>query len=1133
MILFLMILRSGAPLAALRRSLQFPAEVARRLLLGRAMHPSFRSLPIAFLSLVVLLPARSEDNPGEPKGGPPHLKRLRFRNIGPSAGGRVCRVAGVPGDPLTCYAATAASGVWKSSDGGLHWKPVTDAMPTSTFGSIAISPSDPNVIYAGSGEANIRGNVEVGNGIYRSTDAGKTWQHVWKQEGQIGTMLVHPTNPDVAYAAVLGKAFGPSEERGVYRTTNGGKTWNRILYKNADSGASDVCFDPRNPRILFAGIWQVRRRPWEMTSGGPGSGLYVSRDSGDTWTQLVAPPPEGSPDFGRDPASGTKRCKGLPEGLWGKVTVAVAPSDSQRVYAMIEADKGGLFRSNDGGDTWENVNGHRAIRQRAWYFSTFTVDPRNADILWFPQVPLLKSIDGGRSLLRVKGPHHGDHHDIWIDPKNPQRVIDANDGGVDLSSNGGQTWHAPPLPLGQFYHISVDNRTPYRISGTMQDIGTAQGPSNSLLSGGIPLAAWYPVGGGETGFTASDPDDPNIVYAGEYGGYVTRWDYRTRQARDIGIYPFNPSGHGAEDLKYRFQWTAPLMVSPHDGKVVYHAANVLFRTRDAGLTWTPISKDLTRNDRSKQKWSGGPITGDNTGVEVYGTIFAVTESPKQRGVLWAGSDDGLVHVTRDDGKTWENVTAGLTKAGLPEWGTVVCIEPSPFDADAAYVVADAHKLDDRKPYLFATADGGKTWRSLTAKVPLDQGYLDVVREDPKKKGLLYAGSERGILTSSDAGASWEPLKLNFPSVRVTDLVVKDDDLVVGTNGRSIWILDDLTPLRLGKPTLTEEAQLLPPQPAHRYRYSSPLARGLSTSIGQNPPEGAILHYRLRAKPKGDVVLKVRDGAGKVIRTLTSKKEPEEPADEGAYDESSYKPVLLPTEEGLHRVVWDLRMEGADTIRGARVDSGEPRVGPLVNPGTYTVELLVGGKAQQEKLEVKLDPREVGRVEPADLEQQLRLTVNIRDEITLLVRTAEQLRSVRKQLQEREELLADEERGKELVKAAKALLPKLDEVEAKLHNPKAKVAYDILAQKGGAQLYSQLVWQYELLKEGDGPPTQGLREVHAEQAERLKAYAEAWQKLVKEDIVRLNALAKKLDLPGVVVPSGRPGKAGRPAARRRR
>ncbi len=569
----------------------------------RTKRTSFRIL-LTLATFVTLngVPAARSDEPN--KGGPPEFKRLKFRSIGPAAGGRVCRAAGVPGDPLTFYAATAASGLWKSSDGGIHWKPIFDDQPTSTLGALAIAPSDPNVIYAGSGEANIRGNIEVGNGIYKSTDAGKTWKHVWKQEGQIGTLIVHPANADIAYAAVLGHAFGPNPERGVYRTIDGGKNWQRVLSRDADIGASDVCFDPSNPKVLFAGLWQARRRPWELMSGGTGSGLYTSRDGGDTWTQLLPEPEPDSVFFGKDAPAGKKYVKGLPEGMWGKVGVAVAPSDARRVYALIEADKGGLFRSDDGGETWKLVSDNRAIRQRAFYYTTLTVDPRNPDVIWCPQVPLLKSIDGGKTFQRVKGPHHGDHHDIWIDPKDPRRIINSNDGGVDISTNGGETWFAPPMPWGQFYHISVDNRLPYHVAGTMQDIGTGSGPSNSLAKAGIAPSDWHPVGGGETGFTASDPTDPDIVYAGEYGGYISRYDHRTRQARNVGVYPFNPSGHDPANLKYRFQWTAPILISPHDHRVVYHAANVLFKTSDAGRHWTPISQDLTRNDQQQTEMVG-------------------------------------------------------------------------------------------------------------------------------------------------------------------------------------------------------------------------------------------------------------------------------------------------------------------------------------------------------------------------------------------------------------------------------------------------------------------------------------------------------------------------------------------------
>ncbi|HXG09502.1 MAG TPA: hypothetical protein VNK04_06905 [Gemmataceae bacterium] len=1064
---------------------------------------SHKPVAVALLVLVVLLTDRAPAQ--EVKGGPPEFKHLKYRSIGPAAGGRVSRACGVPGDPLTYYFAGAASGVWKSTDGGVTWKPIFDDQPVSSIGSIAVAPSDPNIIYVGSGEANIRGNVAAGNGIYKSTDAGKTWKHVWKQEGQIGTLIVHPTNPDIAFAAVLGHAFGPNPERGIYRTTDGGKTWQRVLYKDPDTGASDVCFDPSNPRILFAGLWQARRRPWELVSGGPGSGLYVSRDGGDTWKRL------GGAGVPKDDL------KGLPEGIYGKVTVAVAPSDPRRVYALIEAEKGGLYRSDDGGENWKLINGERYLRIRPWYFSVITVDPRNADVVWACSLRLLKSIDGGKTFRQVKGPHHVDHHDLWIDPTNPQRMIDANDGGVDLSNNGGETWFAPPLPICQFYHISADNRVPYHVGGNIQDIGTAYGPSNSLSTAGIALADWYTVGGGETGFTVPDPTDPNIIYAGEYGGYISRFDYRTRQAQNISVYPFNPSGHAAEALRYRFQWTAPILISPHDPKTVYHAANVLFRTRDGGKTWTPISPDLTRNDKSKQKWSGGPITGDNTGAEVYGTIFALAESPKEPGVLWAGSDDGLVHISRDNGKNWTNITANIP--GLPEWGTVACIEASSFDPGTAYVVVDAHRLDDMRPYLWKTTDYGQSWTSLTSKLPQDV-YLHVVREDPKQKGVLYLGTERGVSFSTDGGATWKELKLNLPTVAVHDLVVKDNDLVVGTNGRSIWIFDDLTPIRRMNAAVAEEGlHLFPCQPAIRWRYHSPVHSTEDRYAGENPPRGAIIHYHLPKKPKDPITLQILDAQGNLVNELDSKDDPDEiPEDDPDAPFRPVKKTKLGTEVGVNRVVWDLHYRGAEVIKGAKVDAGDPKVGPLVNPGTYTLRLTVDGQTRTTTVEVKPDPRV--QATTAELNEQLQLALAIRDDITQLTRIVNQIRAVRNQLNSRNDLLKDDSRAEPLIKASKDVIGKLDELEGKLHNPKARVVYDILALPGGARLYSQLTFLLEALKDSDGAPTQGIREQYAERRQELRQYEAEWKALISGELARLNELARKLEVPGVIVPAGK-------------
>jgi photosystem II stability/assembly factor-like uncharacterized protein len=1023
----------------------------------------------------------------EPRRPPVDFPGLKFRLVGPFVGGRATRVAGLAGDPFTYYVATASGGVWKSTDGGIKWIPIFDDMEISSIGSLAVAPSDPNVIYVGAGEANIRGNVGAGNGIYKSTDAGKTWTHVWKQEGQIGTMVVHPKNPDIAFAAGLGHAFGPNPERGVYRTVDGGKSWQQVLKKDADTGASDVCMDPNNPRILFAGLWQARRKPWDLVSGGPGSGLYASHDGGDTWKEL-----------GKD--------QGMPEGIKGKIGCAVAPSDGQRVYALIESEKGGLYRSNDGGEHFSLSSSHHALRQRAWYYSTVSVDPKNADVVWFPQVPLLRSIDGGKTIHSVKA-HHGDLHDAWIDPQNPSRVITAHDGGVSITSDFGKTWFTPPLPLAQLYHVGTDTAVPYHLHGAMQDLGTAWGPSNSLKESGIVNGEWADVGGGEAGHTVSEAGNPDIVYGGEYLGIFTIYDRKTGQARNVSAYPENESGHGDGDFKHRFQWTAPIAPSPHDPKVIYHGAEVIFRSNDGGQTWTTISGDLTRNDKSKQLWAGGPITGDNTGVEHYDTIFAIAESPLKAGVIWAGSDDGLVHITQDDGKNWTNVTANMPK--FTEWATVSLIEPSPFDAATAYVVVDAHRLDDMRPYLFKTTDYGKTWKSLTATMRPDV-YLHAVREDPKKRGMLYVGTERGIVFSRDDGISWEPLKLNLPTVAVHDLRVKDDDLVVATHGRSFWILDNLGSLRAWKSDLkTADAYLFPPAPATRWRYSRDFHE---KGLGQNPPAAAMIEFWLKAKSAKDVTIDVLDSKGALVRTLSSAAEPEEwPIDDPDARRDEPREAALKNDAGVQRAFWNFRYEGAKKIWKAKIDAGEPGEGPLASPGKYTVRLNVDGKTYSQPLVLNADPRV--KMTGAQYDEQLQLGIAIRDDLTRLTGIVNAIRSVRTQIQARRDLLAGEKTAPDWVTSADAALVKLDALEDKLHNPKAEVSYDILALKGGAKLYSRLGPLYSFLTDSDGVPTQGVREVYATQKAELDVLDKEWKALVIGDLATL----KEATQPVIVVP----------------
>ncbi len=1036
---------------------------------------------VAILAAVALVaPVIAQDSDSE------EAAELQYRLLGPVNGGRATRVVGVPGDPRIYYLSTAAGGVWKSVNGGENWFSVFDDQPISSIGSVVLGNQNPNTVYVGSGEANIRGNVGEGNGIYRSRDGGKTWDHVWEAEGQIGTMVVHPDDDDIVYAAVLGSPFGPGPERGVYRTLDGGDSWEQVLFVDNDTGAADVAFNNQNPNIMFAAMWQTRRYPWDMVSGGPGSGFYMSRDGGDTWDKL-----EGN---------------GLPDGILGKIGVRVAPTDPDRVYAVIEAEEGGLFRSDDGGDSWTHINDSRGITQRAWYYMTLTIDPTNEDIVWFPQVSMQKTEDGGRTVRRATA-GGWDIHDVWIDPENTDRVVEASDAGFSRSLDGGKTWKRAAIPIGQFYHLTVDSRTPYRVMGSLQDFGTRAGPSNSLHRGGITLSDWKSVGGGEAGYLAPDPENPDVVYAGEYLGYLSRYDESTGQQTHVGIYPDNGSGHGAEDLRHRFQWTSPILISPHDSKLVYHASQYLQRTRDAGQTWEQISPDLTRNDKSKQKWAGGPITGDNTGVEFYGTIFSVAESPLERGVIWAGTDDGLIHVTRDDGQTWEDVTPFFA----PDWATVVTIEASKFDAGTAYAVFDAHRLDDETPYIWKTENYGGTWSSITDGLD-DEIYLKVVREDTVKEGLLYLGTERGVMVSHNGGDDWESLRLNMPTVAIADIAVAGNDLVIGTLGRAAYVLDDLTPLReMSDDIAAADAHLFKPLDTIRWTYDhGPDGIG-GAGDTSNPPRGAAFTYYLSAEPEDDIEVRIIDDQGRLVRSLTSAEQKPYLADDHPDARPGQRSRYdLSKNFGMNRASWDFRYAGATLIPKSTNDAGNPDSGPLAAPGDYTVQLIVGDTIVEQTLTVVADPRV--DIDAEGLSAQTEFMLSSRDRISDIADDAVLIRSIREQIANHKKRLEGEERMQRLIELGDEASEALQGVARKLYNPDAIVNYDILAGRhGGAQLYSRYGWLYNSTVDHIGPPTQGMVEVGAELEEEHDAVKAELKRILEEEVAQLNALARELGI----------------------
>jgi photosystem II stability/assembly factor-like uncharacterized protein len=1034
----------------------------------------------------------------------PPLQGLAWRNIGPHRGGRVVAVAGVTSQPYVYYFGGTGGGVWKTTDGGIRWLNVSDGqLGTGSVGAVAVAESDPNVVYVGMGEACIRGNLSEGDGVYKSTDAGKTWKHVGLRDTRIvGQVRVHPQNPDLVYVAALGHVFGPNAERGVFRSKDGGARWERVLFVDDKTGAVDLAMDPSNPRVLYASFWQAVRRPWTMESGGPGSGLYKSTDGGDTWTRLAD--------------------ENLPrKSVWGRIGVAVSPANPNRVWAIIEAEDGGVFRSDDAGQTWRKTNDERRLRQRAWYYTHIYADPKNPESLYVLNTGFYRSLDGGKTFTGIPVPH-GDNHNLWIARDDPKRMIESNDGGANVSFDGGVTWSSIyNQPTAQFYHVVTDTRFPYYVFGAQQDNSTMAIASRTA-EGGIDRVHWYPVEGCESGYVAVDPTDPMVTYAGCYDGVIERYDHRTGQSRNVNVYPDNPMGWGAEGMKYRFQWTFPIVISPHDPKTVYAAGNVLFKTTNAGQTWTAISPDLTRNDPAKLGPSGGPITKDNTSVEYYCTIFAMAESPREKGLLWAGSDDGLVHVSRDGGAHWTNVTP----KDLPEWSMVSQIDPSPHDAGTMYLAVNRYKLDDNRPFVYVTRDYGQTWTKIVNGIP-DGSFVRVVREDPARKGLLYAGTERGVYFSLDDGAQWQPLQMAWPGavvdkdkeplagklpvVPITDLVVKGDDVVVSTQGRSFWILDDVSPLRqASRDVAAADAYLFRPGPAYRFfggTRPSPL-------VGQNPPNGALVYYVLRAAPKAneEVTLELLDGSGTVLRKLSSKEDKDKAEGPGGGDEEDFGPPpaarTIPAKAGLNRFPWDLRIEDASRFKGMILWGGLTR-GPVVPPGTYQVRLTANGKSSTQPLEVRKDPRIASTDD--EFRRQYDLLLKIRDKVSETHDAITRIRETRDQVKG----VTDRAKGsKPIADAAEALDKKLTAVEEELYQTKNQSSQDPL--NFPIRLNNKLAALAAVVATGETAPTDQSYAVYEELTGKIDAQLAKLRQVIDTDVPAFNALVREQNVPAVVI-----------------
>lgn len=998
---------------------------------------------------------------------------LEWRNIGPFRGGRSAAVTGVPNKPNLFYFGATGGGVWRTTDAGNTWENISDGYFGGSIGAVAVSEWDNNVIYVGGGEKTVRGNVSYGYGMFKSVDAGKTWENIGLKESRhISRVRIHPKNPELVYAAVMGDLYKSTNERGVYRSKDGGKNWEKVLFANADAGAVDLVMDPNNPRILYASTWRIRRTPYSLESGGEGSAIWKSTDGGDTWKNI-------------------SENKGLPSGVWGISGVAVSPLNSNRVWAIIENNNGGVFRSDDGGDTWKKLNDDRSLRQRAWYYTRIYADTQDEDIVYVLNVRYHKSKDGGKTFEPYVAPH-GDHHDLWIDPNDNQRMIIGDDGGAQVSFDGGENWTTyHNQPTAQFYRVTTDDHFPYRIYGAQQDNSTVR-IAHRTSGGSIGERDWESTAGGESAHIAVDPENNEIVYGGSYGGFLTRVNHETEEVRAINVWPDNPMGHGAENMKYRFQWNFPIFFSPHNPDKLYTASNHLHVSTDEGQSWKVISPDLTTNDPAKLGPSGGPITKDNTGVEYYSTIFAATESPYEEGLLWTGSDDGLIHVSRDGGGNWENVTP----SDMPKFTMINSVEPDPFVKGGLYVAGTRYKLGDYQPYLYKTKDYGKTWTKITGGID-NSHFTRVVRADPKRKGLLYAGTESGMYVSFDDGANWKSFQLNLPIVPITDLAIKDDNLIAATQGRSFWLIDDLTPLhQLNNEIAGSSYHIYQPKDAYRMDGRS---WGSSKTSGTNHPGGAMIHFYLKDTATVDTVsLEIMENNGDLIRKFSTA--PDKKAKDGE----------LKIKSGMNRFIWDMEYLGASGFEGmilwwASLD------GPTALPGTYKARLTVNGNSKETTFNILKDPRSTSSSE--QLKEQFDFLISVRDKLTETNKAIENVREARAQINTVLSKMEGDE-YEDVKDKAKDILEKMKTVEETLYQTKNRSGQDPL--NFPIRLNNKLGHLNSLMAVGDFEPTDQAIAFKEEITEEIDSYLKQLDDIFNNDIPEFNKMVKEKEVDAVII-----------------